>query len=219
MLFKLFLVFNSKILYILNMVKQKKKSKTLVLRTEEQRRAIASPLRLELIGLFVELKPLSVAQMAQRMGRPATAIHYHVRLLEKAGLLRRAGEQRSGSRPEALYMPAAEIFELEKSGEGNSGDPEAMIKALSMAFRMAVGDMKTALEDSSVRYSGPQRNFIGVRMHCRLSKTELAELNRHLREIEKMLSRPPTTPEPSPSDTFISLTMALMPLPNREVQS
>jgi hypothetical protein len=84
---------------------------------------------------------------------------------------------------------------------------------------MAVGDTKAALEDSSTRYSGPRRNFIGARMHCRLSKKELAELNGHLREIEKMLSRPPTTRESSPDDTFISLTLALMPLRNREVKS
>ena len=173
------------------MKRQKSKPKTLVLRSEEQRRAITSPFRLELIGLFVEFKPLSVAQIAQRMGRPATAIHYHVRLLEKAGLLCRAGEQRSGSRPEVLYRPVAEVFELEEPGDGKSGDPEAIIKTVSMAFRMAVGDMKAAFKDSSACYSGPQRNFVGARMHCRLSKTELAELNGHLREIEKMLSHAP----------------------------
>ena len=201
------------------MARARSKPRTLTLRSDEQRRAIASPLRLELIGLFIEREPLSVAQIAQRMGRPATAIHYHVRLLEKAGLLRRAGEQRSGSRREALYRPVAEIFEMELPGDTTSGDPEAAIKTLSMAFRMAVGDMKGAFEDSSVRSSGPKRNFLGGRFHCRLSREELAELNRHLRHIEKMLSRTPRTLEPSPHDTFISLTLALMPLRNREVQS
>ena len=79
------------------MAKTRSKPKTLLIRSNEQRRAIASPLRLELIGVFVDHEPLSVAQIAQRMGRPATAIHYHVRLLVKAGLLRRAGEQRSAT--------------------------------------------------------------------------------------------------------------------------
>ena len=108
---------------------------------------------------------------------------------------------------------------MEQPGDTKSADPEAAIKTLAMAFRMAVGDMKAALEDSSARFSSPQRNFLGGRFHCRLSRAELAELNRHLRHIEKMLSRPPTTLEPSPHDTFVSLTLALMPLRNREVQS
>jgi len=193
--------------------------KTLILRSDEQRRAIASPLRLELIGLFIDREPLSVAQIAERMGRPATAIHYHVRLLETAGLLRRVGEQRSGRRNEALYRPVADVFKIEQPKDTTSGDTEAAIKTLSMAFRMAVGDMKAALEDPSTRDSGPQRNCLGGRFHCRLSKADLAELNRHLRDIEKLLSRAPKNHEPSPSDGFISLTLALMPLRNREVQS
>ena len=197
----------------------KRRPRTLTIRSDEQRRALASPLRLELIGLFVEREALSVAQIAQRMGRPATAIYYHVQLLEKAGLLRRAGERRSGRRGETLYRPAAERFEMDMDENTKPGDPEAAVKTLSMAFRMAVGDMKAAFEDESVRASGPRRNFIGGRFHCRLTREELAELNRHLRHIEKMLSRPPSTAEPSPHDTFISLTLALMPLRKREVPS
>ncbi len=201
------------------MTKATSRPKTLVLRSDEQRRAIASPLRLELIGLFIDPEPLSVAQIAERMGRPATAIHYHVRLLEKAGLLRRAGEQRSGRRNEVLYRPVADVYKVDQPRDTTSGDAEAAIKTLSMAFRMAVGDMKAALEDSSTRDSGPQRNFLGGRFHCRLSRADLAQLNRHLREIEKMLSRAHKTHELSPSDAFVSLTLALMPLRNREVQS
>jgi DNA-binding transcriptional ArsR family regulator len=196
------------------MATAQKNPKKLVLRGDAQRRAIASPLRLELIGLFVEGDPLSVAEIAQRMGRPPTAIYYHVRLLEAAGLLRRAGEQRSGSRTETLYRPVAEVFELEQPA--GAPDPETAVKTLSMAFRMAQGDMKAALEDETARYDGAQRNFIGGRFHCRLSKAELAELNRHLRAIETMLARPPKSSEPSPGDSFVSLTLALMPLRNRE---
>ena len=201
------------------MTRPSNQPKTLTLRSEEQRRALASPLRLELLGLFVDPEPLSVAQIAERMGRPATAIHYHVRLMERTGLLRRTGEQRTGRRKERLFRPAAEVFALDPADPTTSGGAEAAIKTLSMAFRMAVGDMKAALGDSATRDSGPQRNFLGGRFHCRLSKTELAQLNRHLRAIEKMLSRAPKSHEPSAGDAFVSLTLALMPLRNRKVPS
>ena len=52
-----------------------------------------------------------------------------------------------------------------------------------------------------------------------LSKKDLAELNRHLREVEKMLSTIHRTHKPSKDDSFVSLTVALMPLRNREVQT
>ena len=200
------------------MSKRSRKTRVKVLRTEEERRAVASPLRLELIGLFVVGDPLSVAQIGECMGRPATAIHYHVRLLEKAGILRQVGRQRSGSRSEALYLPVADVFKMEQPRDAPEEVSAVMLKTMSTAFRMAERDMKAALTNPSSKTSGPYRNVLGARMHCRLSKKDLAELNRHLRAIEKMLTRAAKDHEPSPGDSFLSLTLALMPLRNREVQ-
>ncbi len=195
-----------------------RKTKILTIRRDDQRRAIASSQRLELIGLFTEREPLSVADMAERMGRPATAIHYHVGVLHKAGLLRRTGERRSGSRSEALYVPAADLFQMEQKRDDPAATRSAL-KTMASAFRMAERDMKAALTDPKTKTSGPYRNAIGARVHCRLSKKDLAKLNGHLRAIEKMLFSANKSRESSPSDTFVSLTLALMPLRNREVQS
>ena len=200
------------------MSKKQSKTKALILRTEEQRRAVGSPLRLEVIGLFTERKPLSVAQMAQVMGRPATAIHYHVRVLEAAGLLRRAGRKRAARRPEVLYIPTADVFKMEHRRDEPEVTAAAALKTLSMAFRMAERDMQAALTNPKSKSSGPYRNIFGGRVHCRLSKQDLAELNRHLRDIEKLLVRTSRSRKPSPSDTFVSVTLALMPLRNREVE-
>jgi predicted transcriptional regulator len=203
----------------LNMKKSPAKTKTMKIVTDEQRRAIASPLRLELIGLFVDDEPLSVVQIAERMGRPATAIHYHVRLLVEAGILRRAGQRRSGRRPEALYEPAAGVFMMDPSTkESWSAAGDAAVKTLATAFRMAERDLKAALGDPGTRTAGPGRNMYGTRMHLRLARKDLAELNRHLRGIEKLLLRVHKTHKPSKRDSFVSLTLALMPLRNREVQ-
>ena len=200
------------------MSKKPGKARAMMLRTPEHRRAVASPLRLEILGLFVERRPLSVAEIAQRMGRPATAMHYHVRVLEKAGLLRRAGNKRSGRRPEALYVPAADVFKMEQPRDAPAEVAAAALKTLSTAFRMAERDMEAALTDPGTKTSGPYRNCIGARAHCRLSKKDLAELNRHLRAIEKMLTLAHKSHEPAPGDSFLSLTLALMPLRNREVK-
>ena len=194
--------------------------KTLTLRSAKQRRAFASPLRLELIGLFLNREPLSVAGMAERLGRPATALHYHVGILEKAGLLRRVGLNRSGRRPEALYLPVADLFKIEQAKDDPAASAQTALKAMSTAFRMAERDLEAALTSPASGSSGPYRNMFGARrLHCRLSRKDLAELNRRLRDIEKMLSRLHKTHEPSPDDAFVSLTVALLPLRNREIQS
>ena len=197
-------------------MKKEGKPRTMILRSEQQRRAVTSPLRMELLGQFLDRKPLSVAQLAERMGRPATALHYHVGVLEKAGLLRRAGRQRSGRRPETLYRPVADLFKMEHTKDDPEASAESALKTMSTAFRMAESDMRAALTNPATRTAGPQRNAFGIRVHCRLSRKDLAELNRHLRAIEKTLGRVHKYHEPSPNDSFVSLTLALMPLRNRE---
>ena len=187
-----------------------------MLRTGEQKKAVASPIRMELLGLFIHRKPLSVAEMAERMGRPATGVHYHVRVLEKAGLLRRVGQQRSGRRPEALYKPVADVFKMEQQRDAA---PDDAVKTLSAAFRMAERDMRAAMSDPGTKSSGPYRNIFGGRIHCRLSRKDLAELNRLLRQLEKMFSTVHKTHEPSEDDSFVSFTVALMPLRNREIRT
>jgi len=199
-------------------MKKKNELKTLTIRGPEQRRAITSPLRMELLGLFVDRKQLSVAQLAERLGRPATALHYHVGILQKAGLLRRVGFNRSGRRPEALYLPVADAFMLETAKDDPKASAKAALKAMSTAFRMAERDLEAALANPASRQSGPGRSMFGARVHLRLSRKDLAEVNRHLRNIEKIITRVNKTHKPSPTDTFVSLTVALLPLRNREVK-
>ena len=200
------------------MSKKPRKPKVFIIREDEQRRAVASPLRLELFGLFTDGEPLSVATIAERMGRPATALHYHVRVLEKAGLLRRVGRRQSGRRPEALYLPVADAFKMEQPRDAPEEVAAMALKTLATAFRMAERDMRAAMGDPGTKSTGPYRNIFGGRIHCRLGKKDLAELNRLLRKIEKMLWTNHKTRKPSSDDSFVSFTVALMPLRNREVQ-
>ncbi len=199
------------------MAKASKKPKIMTLRTEEERRAFVSPFRMELIGLFTAGEPLSVSQMAERMGRPATALYYHVGVLEKAGLLKRYGKQRKGRRTEALFIPVADLFMLEQERDDVAATKNA-VKILATAFRMAEADMRAAFQNPNTRSQGPHRNIYGARVHCCLPKKDLAELNRHLDAIQKLLTRSHEDHKPSPGDQFVSLTLALMPLRNREVQ-
>ena len=142
-------------------------------------------------------------------------MHYHVRVLEKAGILRRVGQQRTGRRPEALFIPVADVFKVEQKRDAS---PDDAVKTLSSAFRMAERDMRAAMSDPGTKSTGPYRNIFGGRIHCRLGKRDLAELNRLLRKIEKMLWTNHKTHKPSSDDSFVSFTVALMPLRNREVQ-
>lgn len=181
----------------------------------EQRTALASPLRLEILGLFTNPGPLAIADMAELMGRTAGSLYHHVGILEKAGLLRRTGTRPKGKRYEALFEPAASRIELGAQAD----DEEALrhvVKMLASAFRMAERDLVAAMQRDDICQEGPDRNLYATRMHLRASPKMLASINKHLRAIEKLVTAAATqTPDLSPDDQHLSLTMALLPLKGR----
>ncbi len=193
----------------------KPKKNTIQVTGSVQRSALASPLRLEILGLFTNPEPLAIADMAGLMGRTAGSLYHHVGILEKAGLLLRTGTRPKGKRHEALFRPVATRIEYEVTPEDEDVVGH-VVKALSSAFRMAERDLAAALTNSNSRTEGPDRNLFAARIHMRASPKLLARINKHLKAIEDLLAAEATkTPKPSPTDEHLSLTMALLPIKGR----
>lgn len=189
---------------------------TLVVEDPRQRRALASPLRLELIGQFTAGHAMSIAELAERMGRSATSLYHHIRKLEQVGLLRRAGERVESGRPKALYLPVARSFQL-GAEPGDAGARRDILKTLGTAFRMAHSELDEALQDPDRAQDGPAREVYATRLHARLTPEALAELNRHIDAMMQLLLREGQHDEiPEDAEHFVSLTLALLPLRNRE---
>jgi DNA-binding transcriptional ArsR family regulator len=72
--------------------------------------ALLHPLRLRLLALSRE--PASACELARRLGLPRQRVNYHVRALERAGLLRPAGRQRKRNMIEQRYVAVARAFVL-----------------------------------------------------------------------------------------------------------
>ncbi|HYT31418.1 MAG TPA: helix-turn-helix domain-containing protein, partial [Thermoanaerobaculia bacterium] len=68
------------------------------------------PLRLEILRLARE--PASSSELAARLGLPRQRVNYHVRLLARAGFLRRAGRRRRRNMIEQRYVASAAAFLL-----------------------------------------------------------------------------------------------------------
>jgi hypothetical protein len=183
--------------------------------TSAQRSALASPIRLEIIGLFMGTGPLSISDMAPLMGRPAGSLYHHVGLLERTGILRKAGTRPKGKRFETLYEPTGERFTME-AGEGDADANAQAVQAISSAFRMTVRDLEAALDSEAGVKDGPGRNVLATRIHLRASPGILAKLNEHFDAIGQMLqAEADRKPEPGPDDQHLSLTLALLPLKGR----
>jgi len=188
----------------------KSKPKTVTADTPARRAALSSPLRLEIIGLFTEHEPLSIADMASRMGRPAGSLYHHVGVLEKAGLLRRTGTRPKGKRHEALFQPAGERVALAVE-PGSDDDVGHAVRTLSAAFRMTIRDLEAALRDPGTVTTGQDRNATAARMHFRATAGTIRKLNDHLQAIEDLLRHEVDGTE----GRHYSLTLALLPLRGR----
>ncbi len=180
---------------------------TYIVRRADQRAALTSPLRLEILEHFLVAGPASVAEIADRMGRAADSLYYHVRLLVKVGLLRQRGTRKSGKRDEALYALVAPRIDL-SCKPGSPASTASTMKTMVSAFRLAEREMRAALDDRTLRQDGRDRNFYAARMRCELSRKALADVNRHLTAIEAIFLRELKNPA---RGTACSLTVAMVP--------
>jgi DNA-binding transcriptional ArsR family regulator len=69
---------------------------------------LAHPTRLRILASL--RVPSSAAAVARELGQPRQRVNYHVKELERAGLIRPVGERRSGNLTESLYQAVAGTF-------------------------------------------------------------------------------------------------------------
>lgn len=80
----------------------------------EQLRAIADALRIRIIETLQE-QPMTVTQLGEALGEAPAKIHYHVRELEKVGLLKLVETREKGGILEKYYQPVARDFSVANS--------------------------------------------------------------------------------------------------------
>src|SRR5262245_15376295 len=78
--------------------------------TARRAASLLHPLRLRLLALARE--PVSSTELARRLGLPRQRVNYHVRRLERAGLLRAAERRRRRNLIEQRYVATAQSYLL-----------------------------------------------------------------------------------------------------------
>jgi DNA-binding transcriptional ArsR family regulator len=178
-----------------------------LLTSKRQLDAVTSPLRLEMLEHLQQAGPSSVADLAALMGRRATALHYHLKLLHGAGLVRVAGRRHAGKRDEALYRLAATAIAM-------PGRRKQALQTVNATLRLAAREAGRALRDPGMRGAGPGRTLAMRRMRAPLSPPELREVNRLLDTLERAFTRAVKRHmgkrQPPPGEV-VSLTFVLTP--------
>jgi DNA-binding transcriptional ArsR family regulator len=100
---------------------------------------LAHPMRLRILALLRE--PASAAAVARAIDEPRQKVNYHVKELQRAGLIRLVGERRNGNLMENLYQAVAATFVV--SPRLAWADPQrtgALAEQVALENLVAVGE-------------------------------------------------------------------------------
>jgi DNA-binding transcriptional ArsR family regulator len=153
---------------------------------EPQLAALASPLRMELIGALRAHGGASIREIAAELDRPADGLYHHVRKLVKAGIVVERGQRKVGRRMEAVYALSAERF-AGRLDPTSAPSKRTAIGAGTAAIRLAAREFKAAVETDAMTLTKGLPNLRASRQRTWLTDEGLVRLHRLLAQIERLL--------------------------------
>jgi DNA-binding transcriptional ArsR family regulator len=151
--------------------------------------------------LAVAREPASATEIARRLGLPRQRVHYHVRELERAGLLRPAGRRRRGNLIEQRFLATARSYALAPELLGPmAADWRALSDPGSVRYLLALteqvrSDLARLLPDEEEDSAALPRT-VSVKAQFRLeSETQRAAFAAALREAIVSVVARYTTPD------------------------
>ncbi|MGW1776888.1 ArsR/SmtB family transcription factor [Streptomyces sp. NPDC002104] len=133
--------------------------------TDEQLRAVSNLTRHRIMAVL-RFEPATITQIAARVGLAKGSSSYHVRLLERAGLVKVVRTRKVRGVEERYYAMAARSIVLPDRGEGGP----------DLLMRHAVADLEEAPSDSE--------RHVGM-MHLRLTDEQFTELGTRLEALAR----------------------------------
>lgn len=167
--------------------------------------AMASPLRIQIVDRLRMLESAGVPAIAASLGRRPDSLYHHIRILERAGIIRTDGWERSGSHNQALYRLAGDVRFPYPAMSGRGAAP--MIAVTKALLRSADRGLAAALTRGGLKETGPDKD-LWCRVHtARLSSADLAKVNSHLAQAEAVL----TSAHERPGERTITMMLCLWP--------
>lgn len=168
---------------------------------------LASPTRIEIIDTLEACggEPITVAELAAQLGRPADGLYYHLRQLADGGLIE-ALDAPDGRRYRTCARPGQRLRLRYRPGD--TPNAQAVGRAAASQLRVSGRDFARALADPASVVDGPLRELWASRSKGWVGADELAEINRLLARVLELLQRPRGTRE----GKLIALSWVLAPL-------
>ncbi|MBN1827160.1 MAG: helix-turn-helix transcriptional regulator [Candidatus Eisenbacteria bacterium] len=160
----------------------------MVLRSPEQVAALGSPVRFRIVDILALRGASSVREIAVGAGCSVTSLYYHIRVLEKVGILEEAATRGTGRRMEKTYRLRAGKLVIDPK-KRSVPYRRAMADSCAALLRRAERDYRAAASATEVRLEGEERDLMIRRLVLRLDSEGLARLNRLLDRVSAHAGR------------------------------
>jgi DNA-binding transcriptional ArsR family regulator len=110
----------------------------LFLDSVEQAEALVKPRRVEVLRHFGE--PRTCTQVGAELGESPQAVYYHVKRLQKAGLLELVEERRVRGITEGVYCATARTYWVSPQLVGRLGGPRAASEHLGLGYLLSLSE-------------------------------------------------------------------------------
>ncbi len=172
-----------------------------------QLRALAAPVRQELLDVLSAAGPCSMAELGERLGRAPDALYFHIRRLVRVGLVVEVERRKVGRHVFVVYDTVGRPLRIDRK-RARREDLQAVVRGI---LRLAIRDYERASADPTSVGEGTARNHCGARVHGWLDESRLARVNELLEELDQIIreGRPGEGRQP------IALAWLLAPVPAR----
>ena len=159
---------------------------THLIRTPRAARALASPVRQEIVDALEHVGASTVAELAAHLERAADGLYFHVRALERVGVVERVGERGEGRARAAVFDVPGRPMRLDYAG-APAKRVARLGPALDCLLRLARRDVRRALAHPRTGLDGECRELAVIRVRGRVSRDELCRINALLEEVTEVV--------------------------------
>ncbi|MCZ6837106.1 MAG: helix-turn-helix domain-containing protein [Planctomycetota bacterium] len=158
-------------------------------RTPEQLRILAAPMRNAIFEAMCDLAPCTLAALSEHLDKSSESLHYHIKLLEKIGVVKAVGLEESGGRKRVIYDLPSKLLKLDPPRRSKAFQA-AKADGASAWLRLMDQQLRKAIEAERELAPSKEKRTIRIeREVVSLSPSDLTRLNALLDQIHVLCGK------------------------------
>ncbi|MDR6225199.1 helix-turn-helix domain-containing protein [Desmospora profundinema] len=179
----------------------------------EQAAQLLHPLRGEILSRLTQ--PASATEVARELGEPPQRINYHMKALEKAGLVQRAGTRQIKNLVEVLYLAIARTYILSDTLGLGETERKRLRDQRSLTHLLHVSERIKSDTIRLLDYTDEGREIPSAALHTSVCLADETERKQFLEEYVELVRRLAAKYQRD-EGTRYNLTLAAYPQPGKE---